>query len=237
MSYFSRTYEINFGHIDNRGIARPSALFDFMQDAATVHAEELHLSRDKMHAIWVLSRLKMRLTRPLLAYEQLTVRTWCPGIRGATWHRSFAFSVGDEPVGGGHSLWVVLNRDTHQILRPSQFPQAEEYLKCAAGDLHQLGKLSCDTLKPHHTHRVCYSDLDVNNHVNNVKIVDFISDGLDLNLTNSFVSELQVNYSAESHFGDQIELLTSEENGMHYVWGCTEGTPRFESCLVLSPIV
>ncbi len=35
----TREYEVNYSHIDNRGIAKPSFLWNIMQDAATVHAE------------------------------------------------------------------------------------------------------------------------------------------------------------------------------------------------------
>ena len=34
----TREYEVNYSHIDNRGIAKPSFLWNIMQDAATVHA-------------------------------------------------------------------------------------------------------------------------------------------------------------------------------------------------------
>lgn len=37
----TREYEVNYSHIDNRGIAKPSFLWNIMQDAATVHAEAL----------------------------------------------------------------------------------------------------------------------------------------------------------------------------------------------------
>lgn len=39
----TREYEVNYSHIDNRGIAKPSFLWNIMQDAATVHAEALHI--------------------------------------------------------------------------------------------------------------------------------------------------------------------------------------------------
>ena len=38
----TREYEVNYSHIDNRGIAKPSFLWNIMQDAATGHAEALH---------------------------------------------------------------------------------------------------------------------------------------------------------------------------------------------------
>ena len=66
----TREYEVNYSHIDNRGIAKPSFLWNIMQDAATVHAEALHIGPLDLRIVWVLSRMKARLTRPLLPYER-----------------------------------------------------------------------------------------------------------------------------------------------------------------------
>ena len=96
----SREYEVNYGHIDNRGIAKPSFLWLVMQDAATVHAESLHLAQDELNILWVLSRMKARLTRPLRPYERIRCETWCPGIRGASWYRCFAFFA--DEIGRAH---------------------------------------------------------------------------------------------------------------------------------------
>ncbi len=233
---FEKSYEIHFGFIDNRGVARPSCLFDLAQDAATVHAHRLGIDRDAVGALWVLSRMKTELYRPLLPYETLDVQTWCAGIKGAVWLRSFRFLAGGEPVGAAVSSWTVLDWETHRILRPNAIEGAQRFLGVKPDPAVVPGKLACAELHEHHIHPVCYSDLDVNGHVNNVKIVDILSDGLDLNLGDSFVSALQVNYTAESRFGDQLRVLTGEEEGVRFVFGEAGGCTRFEGAAVLSPM-
>ena len=232
----SREYEINYSHIDNRGIAKPSFLWNIMQDAATVHAEALQHGPETQHILWVLSRMKVRLTRPLRPYERIRCETWCPGIRGVSWYRCFAFYAGDAPVGDAQSMWVTLDPETHRILRPSSFPIAEDYLHTARGELFEpLPKLSCDNVREHHIHPVLYSDLDVNNHVNNVRVVELISDALDLQRQPGFVSSLQDNYTAETAFGEQLSLLCGTVNGARYVRGAASGRTRFEALAVLTP--
>lgn len=233
---YEKDCEIHFGFIDNRGISRPSCFFELAQDVATLHAHQLGLGREDIGALWVLSRMKIELSRPLYPYEILTVQTWCAGIKGATWLRSFRFLVGKEAVGSAISSWVVLDQNTHRILRPSTIAQAQKYMALAPNAAAVPGKLACPRLKEHHLHTVCYSDLDVNNHVNNVKIVDILSDGLDLNLSDQFVSSLQVNYTAESRFGDQIRVMTGNDGDIRYVFGEAGGATRFEGALLLSPI-
>ena len=66
----SREYEVNYSHIDNRGIAKPSFLWNIMQDAATVHAEALHECPAELHNMGVLNPMPVHLSRPLRPYEQ-----------------------------------------------------------------------------------------------------------------------------------------------------------------------
>ncbi len=98
LMYFEKDYRVTFAQIDNRGLARPSALFEIMQDSATEHADALHLTENE-GVLWVLSRLHCILTRPIYVHEVVHVRTWCAGIKGATWLRAFELKIGEEAIG------------------------------------------------------------------------------------------------------------------------------------------
>lgn len=234
---FEKDYALTFGHIDNRGISRPSALFDFMQDVATDHAEALHIAREDLGAMWVLSRLHCTVVRPLFVHETVRVKTWCAGIRGATWMRAFALSVDGVQIGQALSTWAVLDRDSRRILRPTLIPAAQELVRLTAGQCPAApGKLVCGALVPHHVHTVRYSDLDINGHMNNVKTVDVICDGLELERQDGkFVSEIQVNYTAECMTGEQITLsVGTAGDGLIYVFGMADGQTKFEAAARLS---
>lgn len=232
-----RTYEVNYSHIDNRGVARPSFLFDAMQDAATVAAGEMHLGRDELDIIWVLSRLRLTLDRPLWPYERVRCETWCPGVRGAAWTRMFSFSVDGTPVAGMQSMWVMLDPDSHRILRPTAIPGIEGLLHTDRGEVPApLPKLPCVQTQPHHVHTVGYADLDVNNHLNNVRAVELVSDALDLQAQDGFVSSLQVNYTAETAFGSAVELSCGTDGENRYVCGAVDGQTHFEALAAFRPI-
>ena len=237
IQFLEKDYPLTFGHIDNHGIARPSALFDIMQDAATVHADALHLGRDDLQALWVLSRLHCQMARPVDAHETIQVKTWCAGIKGATWLRAFELRVDGVCIGQALSSWVVLDPVHHHILRPTQIPAAQDYLAVVPGQCPAVpGKLACGVVHEHHVHTVRYSDLDINGHMNNVKIVDVVCDGLELDRReNTFVAEIQVNYTAECMPGEAITLSVGEqEGGLTCVFGTVDGKSRFEAAARLA---
>ena len=76
----------------------------------------------------------------------------------------------------------------------------------------------------------------VNNHVNNVRAVELISDALDLYKQPGFVSELQVNYTAETACGESLSLLTGTADSARYIRGEADGRTRFEALATLSPL-
>lgn len=234
-----KDYTLTFGHIDNRGLMRPSVLFSIMQDAATVHADALHLGREDLQALWVLSRLRCGLNRPLGVHDTIRVRTWCAGIKGASWLRNFEILLDGTAIGQAVSSWVILGADDHRILRPTAIPAAKDYLALAPGQCPPIpGRLKCGEMRDHHVHTVRYSDLDVNGHMNNVKIVDVVCDGLELDRrAGQFVSELQVNYTAECMPDEDIALAVGAgEDGRIYVTGAADGKGRFEAAARLQAI-
>lgn len=230
---FDKDYELTYSHIDWRGVARPDAYFDFMQDAATVHARLCHLDRDDIGALWVLSRMYVEFERPLSAYDVLRITTWCAGIKGPSWLRAFEFWSNGQPAGRAISSWVLLDAQTHRILRPSTVPAAAEYTCAARETLPMPAKLDVSGLPLHHTHPIVYSDLDINNHLNNVKIAALVCDSLDLNQTD-FVRTMQINYTAETPAGLTLSLHADRSGQDFRVCGQAQDTVRFEAAGTLT---
>lgn len=225
---FVKSYELTYSHIDWRGVARPAAYFDFMQDAATVHAHMAHLDSGALSAIWVLSRIHAEFERPLAPYDTLQLSTWCAGIKGASWLRAFAFAVNGEPVGRAISSWVILDPETHRILRPGTVPAAANYVCAERPTMPMPGKLECSELPLHHTHQVTYSDLDINHHLNNVRIAALVSDTLELSETD-FVRSIQINYTAETPPDAKLMLYAQRTQDTFAVYGISEGCVRFQA--------
>lgn len=239
---YCHDYTVTFSHIDCRGLSRPSAVADFIQDAATVHASEAGLGRDELiaasGAVWVLSRLKYRLSCPLLPYQTLSLCTWHRGVKGALWYRDFSFFLDGKQVGEAYTAWAVVDLESRRLLRPATVICPELLVNHERPEGEVLNKLRPDLKAvPVGEHTVCYSDIDVNNHLNNVKAIDIVCDALQpQNRPGEFITELQVNYLMETPDGSRLNLSRGSACGQDYVFAEAEGHPRFEAAARFAPI-
>ncbi len=235
--YFEDTYRVGARDTDPFNQCRPSSILNFLQEAATDAAAELHVSRDEIienyNCFWMLARIWYRLDKPLYWDDKLTVRTWHRGGKGVSMYRDFDLYCNGEQTGEAVSVWVLADMDTHKL---KKLNEVEEFKLTTGGDL-------CKDIKLHRSRfpeelvlaerrLLHYSDCDVNVHVNNVRYADFACDAirLDQRGEGKFVSSVQLSYLKECLAGESIDLFFGEKDGFCYVRGAdSTEVERFEA--------
>lgn len=221
---FTRDYPVSVSSLDNYGRVRPSFWFAAMQDTAVAHMEHLGLGKTALPVFWVLSRIALTVYQPFPPQTSLQCQTWCAAIRGASPIRMFTFTTAGgkrtsekasgktgnqrERIAEAQSMWVMLDPVTRRIVRPTAFGDTITQLvrDPTLPPPAALPKLSGVSVAPHHTYTVRYSDLDENNHLNNVRAVELVCDTLHLEAQPDWVSFLQINYTAETRCGETLLL-------------------------------
>ena len=242
--YHEARYPVGARDTDPFGLCRPSSLLDFLQEAATGAAEELHVGREEMiqvhHMFWMLARMWYRLDRPVYWEDVLTVRTWHRGSKGASMYRDFDLFREGERIGEAVSVWVLADFDTHKLCRLEVLQELED---TSGGELCKtklVPRLRVPAgLAPAGERPLHYSDCDINGHVNNVRYADFACDALHLEELGrgAFVSSMQLGYLRECRAGESLRLSAGASGGTWYVQGDgAEGQARFDAALVLSPL-
>ena len=242
--YYEDTYRVAARDVDPFNQCRPSSVLNFLQEAATRAAVEMHVSRDEIaqryHSFWMLIRMWYRLDRPLYWNEELTVRTWHRGGKGVSLYRDFDLYRNGEPVGEAVSTWVIADLDTHKPRRLSDMGELEG----------TTGEELCKSIRLHRAHMPAqltvrekrllhYSDADINGHVNNVRYADFACDAIHLEQegVGKFVSSIQISYLKECRPGETVTLSAVQEDSTWYVRGADgEETERFEAAVTLKNI-
>jgi len=207
--YFQRKFDIRTYECDFKGQLHPLALFNFMQELASTHADRLGFSVQKLmqqKMTWVLSRLHLKINKPLRWGETLTGRTWPSGRVGKYALRDFQFfNHTGETTAVGTSSWMVIDLEKRQPLKLDQLFTSDVSLKkrALADDFPALPEI--DNSENQCKFAVRFSDLDLNRHVNHVSYIAWALESLpEPVLFRHYPMEVEVSYRKEVFLGDQV---------------------------------
>jgi acyl-ACP thioesterase len=212
---WQETFPVRFGAIDRSDRLTLDAMFQYFQEAAICHAENLDCGREDMARtgqVWVLSRLSVVVDRRPDYCETVTVRTWPRGGEKLFAVRDFDIrDKEDKPIVAARSGWLIIDLEKRRPIRPQPvmdiLPQNEgiNALDWGPASLTERPNLqkTCER-------KALYTDVDYNGHVNNVRYIQWIEDTLDPKLLESAGRmRIDINYLNEILSGEVIEILSA----------------------------
>jgi medium-chain acyl-[acyl-carrier-protein] hydrolase len=206
-------YSIPFCEVDTKSEAFLPTLWNLMQETAWHHADHLELGYadlSKEKYFWVLSRLSIRMDEYPGWGDRIKIKTWLTGIGRLFALRNFSItnSKGDI-LGTANSAWLVLDLKSRRAQRIEPIFQHIRNLldQSSTEEPEKLpGPVQPKTEKPFTIH---YSDIDMHQHVNNRKYVEWILDSYPFEMHREYhCHTFQINFLAESSHGDEISVHT-----------------------------
>ena len=244
----STVYEMDL-RVDSRDVdlfnqCRPSAVLGFLQEAATQAALALGVSGpevlEKYNCLWMVTRNWVELDAPLRWNDPVHIKTWHRGASGASSYRDFDLYRDGRPIGQGTSVWVLVDADERKLFRMKNLA---EFQGTDGGEHNKSIKLRRPAMPEAFDGRVrrelCYSDTDINGHVNNVHYADFACDSLHLERLGrgKFVRSFQIGYVGECQAGTPIWVDTAVRGDELFARGEGEnGDERFDFTLKLEDL-
>ena len=206
---------VRFGSVDRSDRLTLWSIFNFFQEAAISHAEDLGVGRDDMlrnGQVWIISRFSLVVERRPASGETVQVSTW-----PRRWEKLFALrdyeirDAEDRSLVRGRSAWLVLDVEKR---RPLRAQSVMEKLPPNDGiDAFPEGAAALfprENLVKKGSRTALYSDIDYNGHANNARYIQWIQDATDVDLlTNSSQTRLDINYLSEVRPGETVELWTA----------------------------
>jgi len=192
------------------------SLLKYFQEAAWNHAEQLgvgysHLSRSGQ--VWMLSRMMVVVDSYPAWGQAVVVRTWPCGSRSLLALRDFELLDREgHRRAAATSGWLVFDQHSRRPLRIEpilasmrMFPDRRS-VGCDAPKL-----VAAETSSTPAVFKVKYSDLDLNNHVNNATYARWMLDSYPIEFHRDHrVRSLAINFLAELDADDSAELSTIE---------------------------
>jgi len=214
ISILTKDWEINFLQCYPNGYLKYTDLCNILQLTAGVHAEMGGISFSDMqehHQAWVLSRMRVEIKRLPKWRDVITVKTWINSLENSRSIRCLELYVGDEKIVGCETFWAVFNTQTR---RPENLSlpheHFEKYPNYKATEI-QFSKIDTSIEKTFVTEKtILLSDLDIVNHANSVKYLEWCLDYVEPKLLlNQKIESFEMNYLKEVSLGDKITIEKS----------------------------
>lgn len=238
---YTESFLISSTDTDASYACRPSSLFVYLQRVITEHSQLVGTARDdvlaKYNCYWMVLRIWVRLNRPVIWGETLTIRMTVRHPQGTRVYRDCDLFVGNEQVGEATTVWVLANRSTKRPIHLEHLPELPEQDPPTAKNITLSRIRFPDNMTLHDTRRLYYSDTDINGHINNTRYVDLACDAAELDLRphGVFMQEILISFVDECFSGEDIALYRGKADGRLYIHGVgPDGTDRFDCTIRMS---
>ncbi|MFW6339000.1 MAG: acyl-[acyl-carrier-protein] thioesterase [Alkalispirochaetaceae bacterium] len=235
-SVWTTEFRVRSYESDRTGTLKPHSLLNYFEEVAQQHATELGFGYEQLkeqQQFWVLSRLEAVVDRSPRWGEKVTVETWPKSVSRLFAIRDFFIHDGQEESGEGQPLvratsaWLLMDARAGRPLRPEKFlpqgPLLHNAEKSAVSEIP--GKISLEESEPRlaTTVDVQYSDLDVNDHVNNSVYLRWIDDAVRRESQDRELHRLELNFLKEASIPMSVDIVRSGRNPVTLECRSSEG--------------
>lgn len=208
-SILSKDWEINFTQCMPNGYLKYTDLCNLLQLTAAAHSDMGGISFSDMQEFnqaWVLSRMRVEITALPKWGDVVTVTTWINTLENSRSVRALEMHVNGKKIVGSETFWAVFNTEKRRpealALPYAHFELYPEKKATKEG----FSKINISTEKEQLFEKTVFlSDLDIVNHVNNVKYLEWCIDLMDEQIIlNQEIKSFEMNFLKELSLKDKV---------------------------------
>ncbi|MBE0585768.1 MAG: hypothetical protein IH612_18650 [Desulfofustis sp.] len=176
---------IQVGEVSTDRTLRLDALFNHFQEMAVLHTQRVGLSLNtflETGHTWVLSRAMVQIAQLPRLDDTVTLATWSRGIERFKGFREFELYLQGRRIIAASTLWIYLDvRKGRPARVPDSFRDRYGLIADRAvegDDIQALGFADIDHVDYLLTVATRISDFDINGHVNNAVMVQYLQTAL-----------------------------------------------------------
>lgn len=232
---YNEQFELSFCDCDVNEKMKLSKILAISSDAPGKEYIYRGITREKMveaKQVMLLSRYHIKINRLPKRSEVLTLKTWEKGVQGPLLLRDCEIvDSNKKSCVKIASTWFIVNPVTRTFIRPKNFKFKEFKNIDIDNNCSYCKKLLFDDkkLKYVDSHKVTYSELDGNGHLNNANYANIVYDLL-MSMSESYkITDFFINYVKEAKVHDIIKLYMYNNNNILHIIGKVNDTVSFVS--------
>lgn len=219
---FQTETEVNGFDIDFRHNIHIYRLLHLIHEAAGQHAKVLNRGWDDLHQdglFWALSKVYVIVHQYPKWNDKITIQTWPKAHETLVFLRDYeVFSEKGELLVSASSEWMIVDYRVNRIMRMDQMSMHIDFPDQKHAIQNRVQKLKRVPLSENTTfHKVFISELDMNDHVNNVNYAKWMIDQFDYSFYQKHtLKEIIINYSYQLKAEDQYTFATEQTESLAF---------------------
>lgn len=215
-------FELKTYELDHRRRMPVAILYRLLQEAAENHAVEMGFDTETLlhrNLTWVLLRLQLEISEYPEGRQPIDVETWPSKSDSRYAFREFrVFKRGGiQPFAVASSIWMLIDLVKNRPVIIDKY-LSREYItrreQMVATPFPKIGECG-DAVG--HEFTVRLSDIDLNNHVNNVHFVEWVVESTsEHEWTERTLASIAMEYKKQVRYGDTVHISTSRVDGDTY---------------------
>ena len=211
-------YKIEPKYVDFTDRVSVSSICDLVLHAAGDDAHARGFGIDALAGNnygWVLSRMAIEMDYMPVQYSKFTLHTWISDYNRLSSTRNFTLTDDSGRVfGRAVSQWCMIDYATRMPVDMNTMAKAHEgNMVDAPSPCERPRRIGVVTSEPVVEHRVVYSDIDFNRHMNTMRSIDIIFDSMPIEVPEQLVGfRLDMNFMKEARYGDSLVLMAEERD-------------------------
>ncbi len=211
-SIHQKEFEIYFSQSAPNEKIKYTELCNIFQLVAAEHAEIGGISFTDMQTYnqaWVMSRMRLEIEYLPKWRDIVTVKTWIVSLENSRSVRAMEMYLGDQKLVGCETFWAVFNTKTRRLEELKLPHDHFEKFENTFSTKERVKKIIIQKNGVNiGTRKVFLSDLDVVNHVNNVKYLEWCLDfAQDLDVLNTNFKSLDMNFIKELVLNNEVDIV------------------------------
>ena len=232
---YTENYKTMWHDTDCNRNVRPTQILTYFEETSNLHmiavGQPLDKIRDEAGLGFILSRLSIKLYKPVKAHREIEVQTWTSEGRAFSTLRSFRLLDGGEVAAEAFSHWALVDVNERKPVKISSYDFGfchEEPIEIDAparmtfpkdAEFEKVGE-----------REIYFSDCDYNMHMNNTRYPDMICDFLP-SFKDKKLTSLNLSFLHEASMGHTLSVYRAKKDENTYLFRTvdSDGTTCLEA--------
>ncbi len=227
--------DTNIDHTNSVPITELMRMFEI---ATFKHSNIMGLDHDSMkknsNAFWVVTKMKVIPQSPIFSGDKIKITTWTHELGTARALRDCVIKQSSKLKTKFTAEWCCLDFSTRRLRRMSTIVYPELQMEKTNNIKTEFSNLREIVGEEDYvyTRKICSTDIDINNHTNNLKYNYMVLDAFTVEEMKSIeIKEYEIYFVNESYEGDKIKVFKKRIKNYFYIEGKIEDKIIFRSVI------